>query len=314
MPQVNMCVCETAVVSKPHNSQNNLDPSILYVGSTKKNYIRGQCDKRCYYGRDYISLIKFNRISSLPCDCSIVRAILHVYVRKLDNPYMHCRENKILVYSNLEYFEGSTLCWQDKPEYEQEADGVITFASNYEHGYALCDITELAVDWHCGIQPNFCISLIESSEGARCIMLDSEQGAHPPYISIDYLPGHHNDCCCPESKEHLKNEFVERIFDINRDQDETFSPYVKITNAELVSFFVKNTGETAFEANLQISPNNIDYLCDLQILTVAPGELVLITPTNYAKFMRVHIKNTMSSGNITAKIWWQLQTRDFTIL
>ncbi|GEM_PF-531535 len=314
MPQVSMCVCDTAVVSNPHKTEDNFDPSILYVGSKKKNNTCEQCHKRCYYGRDYISLLKFDRISFLPHDCDIVRATLHVYVRELYNPFAYSKENKILVYSNLEDFEGPNLCWQDKPKHELEVDGILTFGSNYAHGYASCDITELAVDWHKGLQPNFGISLTEASENAKCIMLDSKCAAHPPYITIDYLQRHQNNCCCFESSEHLKNEFVERIFNINSSQLESLSPYVKASDAERVSFFVKNNGETVFEANLQFSPNGIDYLDDQQILTVAPGELVFIAPTFFAKFMRVHIKNTAFSGNITAKIWWQIQTRDYSIL
>ena len=317
MPQISISVCETATAVQPQYLDNNFDPTILYVGCAKKSSSAcPRCGRDCHYHcRDFISLLRFDRISLLPHDSSIVKATLHVYVRKQKSTNMSCKESRIFVYNNLENFEGPTLCWDNKPNFEQDEDGVIAFASTYQHGYASCDITELAVDWHHGIEPNFGVSLVEASN-ATCIMLDSKNGAHPPYITIDYLPSpcHHDDCNCCHDSGYLKNKFVERIFHTQSDEDDTLSPFLGITSAELVSLFIKNEGTSTFEINLQMSPDGIEYVNDPQTLTAAPGELVFITPQYFAKFIRVHIRNIVPTGNITAKLWWHLQTRDYYIL
>ena len=190
----------------------------------------------------------------------------------------------------------------------------MVFSGNFNHNYASCDITELVVDWHQGLQPNYGITLMDTSHEGNCIILDSKEGTHPPYITIDYLPKSPGCCPPPPPGEYLKNEFIDKTYDLNGDQADIYSPAIMMPTTQLVSCFVKNNGIKAFDINFQMSPDNINFVNDLNTIPVLPGQMVIITPQYFAKFVRLHINNTLPLGIIGAKIWWQLQTNNYSVL
>lgn len=311
MPQIDISVCETAIASTAPINIYKYDPCRLIVKSPREYIGYHECGKR-HYGNDYLSLLKFDRLCLLPPNCDIVRTTLNVYVR--DQKNFSDNQSEISLFNNLDNFEGPIVDWTDKPRIEAEPDSKLIFSSNLKHKYASCDITELVVDWHKGLQPNYGITLKDTNHQGNYIILDSKLGTHPPYITIDYLQKPPGCCPSPPPGEYLKNEFIDKTYDLSGNQADIYSSAIMVPTSNLVSCFVKNTGTVAFDINLQISPDNMNFVDDPQTISVAPAQTVIITPQYFAKFMRLHINNSIPLGNIEAKIWWQLQTNNYSVL
>ena len=311
MPQIDISVCETAIVSTTPIDIYKYDPCELIVKSRREYIKYHECGKR-HYENDYLSLLKFDRLCLLPPICDVVRATLNVYVR--DQINFSSKQSEISLFNNLDNFEGPIIDWTDKPRIEDEPDSRLIFSSNLKHRYVSCDITELVVDWHKGLQANCGITLIDTGHSRNLIVLDSKIGTHPPYITIDYLQRLPGCCPSPPPGEYLKNEFIDKAYDLSGSQADIYSSSIMVPTSKLISCFVKNTGTTAFDINLQISPDNMNFVDDPQTISVVPAQTVIITPQYFAKFIRLHINNTSPLDVIDAKIWWQLQTNNYSVL
>lgn len=311
MPQIDISVCETAIVSTAPVDINKYDPCELIVKNPGE-YIKYHEYGKRHYGNYYLSLLKFDRLCLLPPICDVVRATLNVYVR--DQINFSGKQSEISLFNNLDNFEGPIIDWANKPRIEGEPDSKLIFSGNLKHKYVSCDITELVVDWHKGLQENCGITLIDTGHRGNLIVLDSKTGTHPAYITIDYLQRSSGCCPPPLPGEYLKSEFIDKIYNLNGNQPDILSPAIMVPTSKLISCFVKNTGTTAFDINLQISPDNMNFVDDPQTISVAPAQTVIITPLYFAKFMRLHINNSIPLGNIEAKVWWQLQTNNYSVL
>lgn len=87
------------------------------------------------------------------------------------------------------------------------------------------------------------------------------------------------------------------------------SPLIKIAYADTISIIVQNTGTTPLRVQLQISPNELDFIDDAQTLIVAPGEMGCLTPYYFSKYVRVCLFAEDSIPHVYAKIYCQMQLR-----
>lgn len=91
-----------------------------------------------------------------------------------------------------------------------------------------------------------------------------------------------------------------------------FSQNVEAANTRRITFFIENTGAANFEANLQISPDGINFINDKQVITLREsGAMEAITPYLFAKYMRVRIRPETAGEFVRARIWCQNQTHDY---
>lgn len=310
MPQINIRSSSTTVISRAQNFSQHYDKNILYIGNELKN--QGYYSAPSAYGHDYISLLNFDKISQLPKEYTIIRANLFVYLRKIWPSYLYSDENKIFIYANSGDFDPEYVNWVNRPNFDYSHANSLNFIDHED--FISCDITDLVSDWHTGLKQNFGLSLVSEDLNGVYAFFDSKTGQHPPYISIDYIQSSKKDLC-PIRKDFVENEFIENKEHLHGFFEELYSNTMMLKGAQTVSCFIQNRGAEAFECNLQISPDGITFIDDPQVFTVAACQTIIMAPVNFAKFMRIRIKNTQQPPqSLSAMLWWQIQTNNFYIL
>lgn len=308
MPQINIRCSASTTISRAQNFSKHYDEHILYIGNENNhNYYTAPSVN----GHDYISLLNFDKISQLPKEYSIVRANLFVYLRNIWPSYLYRDANKILVYANSEDFDPEYVNWVSRPKLDYSPSNSLIFVDS--KNFISCDLTDLVSAWHTGVKQNFGLSLVGGDFNGIYAFFDSKTGQNPPYISIDYIQSNKKDIC-PIRKDFIENEFVENKEHLHGFLEEIYSNTMMLKGAQTVSCFIQNRGSEAFECNLQISPDGITFIDDPQIFTVAACQTIIAAPVNFAKFMRIRVKNTLPPQNISATLWWQIQTNNFYIL
>lgn len=313
MPQINIRSSAATVISRAQNFSQHYDKEMLYIGNENKYDLNNSCyySAPSGYGYDYISLLNFDKITQLPKEYSIVRANLFVYLRKIWPSNLYADESRILVYANSEAFDPEYVNWANKPKLDYSPANSLAVKGG--GNFISCDITDLVSAWHAGIKQNFGLSLVSENQDGIYAFVDSKIGQHPPYISIDYIKSNGADFC-PIRKDFIENEFVDIKEPLHGFLEEIYSNTMMLKGAQTVSCFIQNRGSEEFECNLQISPDGITFIDDPQIFTVAACQTIIATPVNFAKFMRIRVKNTLPPHNLSAMLWWQVQTNNFYIL
>ena len=74
-----------------------------------------------------------------------------------------------------------------------------------------------------------------------------------------------------------------------------------------VMFFVKNLGVHDITANLQVSPDGINFINEPAQIIVGMNAIKFIVPCIFAKFTRVAVKNVNCGETSRAKIWYKAQ-------
>lgn len=292
--------CDAVYVSEGNPRRNLFNKGIIKVGFSKYLTIDDCFGPAWSKGpRENIGLLQFKPFD-LPTNSEILSARLHLFVRSTRN-----ESSSVRVYSNKEYFDKDTVKWEARPKYYKAPFSTLLVEKQNQCSYASCDITDLVKGNSSG--RFYGLSLIASREAKDEITFCSDECAHPVYISIEYskckpypiLPGT------------IKNVFQEHIYEVQGTDDELFTQTIDMETAQRITFFVKNTGSGSISANLQISPNGIDFVNDSQVLTLQTNEIYALTPYLFAKYMRVRITPQNAGEYVNAYVCCQIQTFDY---
>ncbi len=72
------------------------------------------------------------------------------------------------------------------------------------------------------------------------------------------------------------------------------------------SWFVSNTGAlNAADVQLEISPNNLDWVTDGAVTTVLAGTATVVVPSIFLRYTRVSYRSTVGGADTTLVLTWQ---------
>ncbi len=294
MQTIKLTATQTTYVSKVQSQENFSESPVLNIGLERVASI----GRFCLVSQDR-ALIQFGGVPGIPQHASIVHAELHVYIKTLKRK-MGCRCT-IGILENMEDFDAQTVTWDTMPQ--AEATGCsLYFTQSDVPGYVCCDITGLAVGWHTGKTPNYGIVLKIDKSVGDFVQASSVHSQETPFLSVQVVE------CGPEK---LMAQNREYIFEINGLPGECFSPAVDLFSAQTATFFIKNTSGGVLKANLQVSPDSKTFIDDAQTLDISAGETNALTPYFFSRYCRVRLFAQDCISEPVAKIWCQIQTRDY---
>jgi hypothetical protein len=114
-------------------------------------------------------------------------------------------------------------------------------------------------------------------------------------------------CCCKSHRELVTTIFIDMVVEFNTDGTYSFSELINTSLTKTVMFFVKNVGKKEIIANLQISPNGVDFIDEPAMILPPLNQLKFIVPCIFAKFTRVAVKNVNPLETSTVRLWYQAQ-------
>jgi hypothetical protein len=288
---------DTTYVSRRQSDKNFYYSNLLHIG-VSRFYGPNQA---CLTDPENNALLKFGSVSLLPPLSTIVSAKIYLYVDAAGSE----GTKGIGIYANLEAFDGQSVTWMTRPRSEALPRAVVQFSKAYVPGYVFCDITELAAGWYANPEANFGITLKANRRDPWLILASSMHSQTPPYITLDYYTN-----CEPHIEGSIENKFAEHVFDVGG-YGESFSPAVDMASADTATFFVRNTSDGGLQVNLQISPDDMEYADDAQTFDLPAGGMIFAAPYYFAKYNRVRIRSQNPQSYISAKIWCQVQTRNY---
>lgn len=294
MNTIKLTASDTAYVSKIQCRTNFCGSTVLKIGLEKAASI----DRFCLTTENR-ALIKFGSITSLPQTSRIVSAGMHVYVKSLQERRDGCG-TEVFILRNKRDFDAECVTWDTKPDTEETRSRICFMQSDIPE-YVFCDITGLAIEWHEGKTPNFGITLKTDKAERDFLQALSIYSQKPPFASLQLT-----DC-----RRLIKGEDIEHVFEISKCAEENYTPAVDGASAQTLTFFIKNTSKMPVKANLQISPDCRAFIDEAQILMIPPEETNALTPYFYSKYYRIRLSGGDSAGDPLAKVWCQLQARNY---
>lgn len=294
MNTINLTASDTTYVSKIQCRTNFSGSSVLKIGLEKVASI----DRFCLASENR-ALIKFDSITDIPQTAHVVSAGMYVYIKTLQERLAGCGA-EVFILRNIRDFDSACVTWESKPDTEETRSRICFMQSDIPE-YVFCDITGLATGWHEGKMPNFGITLKTDKTEKNFMQALSDRSQKPPFVKLQLT-----DC-----RRFIEGEDIEKVFEINKCAEESYTPAVEGISAQTITFFIKNTSNMPVTANLQISPDCRIFIDEAQVLTISPGETNVLTPYCYSKYCRIRLRGGGSVGNPLAKVWCQLQARNY---
>lgn len=294
-------VGESVYVSESNPGINSAHLPFIAVGSSRwVPFSNCAAQHKCCRAEN-IGLLQFPGFN-LPPGCETLNVQLGLFVSSLQ-----CGTRHIQIYPNNELFTANSVNWMTRPGVEPvpiadlhvERPGI----------YVYCDITQFIKENNPLPDNNWGFSLVTVEQCRDGMVLFSRQAGFQPYIFINYIKKIFPPC----PYETARNLFRGYFWEIDGNEPILYSPDIEVANARIITFFVENAGTGSFNANLQISPDGINFIDDKQIRSLQAGATEAITPYLFAKYMRVRIQPEIAGQFVNARIWCQIQTYDYLL-
>jgi len=252
-------------------------------------------------GRDdpleiYRILLKFP-ITLIPQDAVVIGAYLKLYMQVAGAGQQAA---VITPYALDSGWNISTVTWNNQPLYNTAISGSSQKAgtSLIQHAF---DISSLVQAWYNSDLVNNGLILKTNEQDNKTltnVQANMFNSVSSPTVEINYVLK--CDCVCTSI-------FVEGVEQLPTDSSYSYSTARNTSLTKTVSFLIKNTGLTTVSANLQISPNGIDFADEPGTQLIIPGELLPFVPCYFAKYTRVRASNTRVGETSTITVWYQAQ-------
>lgn len=242
-------------------------------------------------------LFKFP-ITSLPEDAMIIEATFNI--TSFSNN-IATLPKKITPYALIENWSVDTVNWNNQPLFNEEIRGESAAAGRgIENEF---DITSIVRKWYDNQIPNHGIILKsdEIKDNTYARLITDINKSYGPNINIIYQLK--SECVCKV----IPTKFIEGIEEFDTNGDYKFSKTRDTSLTKTVTYFIENLGESSVTANLQISPDGVNFVEDKGVKVIKKNEVVVLIPYVFAKFTRLRVKNINNNEISRVRIWYQGQ-------
>lgn len=242
-------------------------------------------------------LFKFP-ITSLPRNAVILQAKFDItsFSNTMGSP-----PKKVTPYALTENWSVDTVNWDNQPPYNTEISGeTLNMDKGMQHEF---DITSIVRKWYNDEIPNYGVILKsdEIKDGTYIRLVTNTSKSFGPSVDITYQLK--SKCVC----EVIATEFIEEIEILDANESYIFSIARDTSLTKTVTYFIENLGENSVAANLQISPNGVNFIEDSGSKIIKNNETAILIPYVFAKYTRVRVKTIEKNEKSKIKIWYQAQ-------
>lgn len=245
----------------------------------------------------YRSFLQFD-LDSLPIEAEISEARLRLYIFRNDHPGIGYSYR---TYQILRSWTEDAATWNNQPMVATTSTSSFLI-DNQIATYIYWDLLPLVNKWQTGEFVNFGIALKEDTENGSTTVgfYSSAQSISDlwPALEIVYRIG----------TVIISRQFYDQPF-AGIVTTDNFNPVATwdVSIYSSVTYFILNQGNKPAEVFLEVSPNSINWVADSSIYTVAPQQLIALTPKNMARWGRIKQKSKLSGKSTTLDIWVQSQ-------
>lgn len=234
-------------------------------------------------------------IDEIPQDAKILGAKLFINIIDVESGYL----NKLTPYQLIDDWSINTVTWCNQPGFSKDMSGQsvnISRKSQY-----IFDITTILQNWHKYKIPNYGIVLKtkEIYDSGFVTMSTGENESCGAKVEICY----ESKCHCETSS----TKFISAVEEFNTNDFYSFSKLKNTSLTTTVMYFVENLGVNEITANLQVSPDGVNFIDEPAKISPRFNQLKFIVPCIFAKFTRVAVKNVNPLETSRVKIWYQAQ-------
>lgn len=240
-------------------------------------------------------------INEIPPDSEILSAKLFINIIDVEGGYL----NKLTPYQLIEEWSINTVNWSNQPGFSKENCGksvIIRTKSQY-----IIEITSIIQNWYNNRNTNYGIVLKnkELYEGNLVMMSTNEDTSCGPKVEICYETK--SPCKSEYPCEIISTKFISRIEEVCTKGTYNFSRLINTSLTKTVMYFVENLGVNEIVANLQVSPDGVNFIDEPTKISPTLNKLEFIVPCIFAKFTRVAVKNVNPHETSKVRIWYQAQ-------
>ncbi|SHJ76549.1 DNRLRE domain-containing protein [Paramaledivibacter caminithermalis] len=242
-------------------------------------------------------LFKFP-ITSLPKDAIIIKAKFNI--TSFSNT-MGMPPKKVTPYALTENWLVNTVNWKNQPSFSSDICGESLNMGKGTHNEF--DITSIVRKWYNNEIPNYGIIIKndEKKDGRYVRLMTTTNTDSGPIVEIVYKL--ESKCICRV----IPTKFIEGIEEFDTNTSYHFSTIRDTSLTKTITYFIQNLGENSITADLQISPDGINFIEDNKIAMIRKNETIRLIPYVFAKFIRVRVKNINKDETSRVRIWFQAQ-------
>lgn len=212
----------------------------------------------------------------------------------------------VAVYANQAPFDGRTVTFSTRPAIVPYPVSCLYVPRESAESYVACDITQYLQN-RPGRLPGFGFSLVSVAGYEGVAAFYAMEEACLPFVQIICRSMPDPD----RGGGLMENVFAERVFDVQGMGEDCYTPAIRMAEIETATFFMKNNGPYPAILQLQLSPDGLDFLPDKQLAEAGAGELAAVTPYLFGKFMRAQVRPARAGLPVSARVWYQAQTRNY---
>lgn len=251
------------------------------------------------YTSDCICRIVFRvPITSLPQNAAILKAKFDItsFSNTMGSP-----PQKVTPYALTENWSVDTVNWDNQPAFNTEIYGEsLNMCKGMQHEF---DITSIVRKWYSNEIPNYGIVLKsdEIKDGTYIRLVTNTSRSFGPSIDITYQLK--SKCVC----EVIPTKFIEELEVLDTNESYIFSIARDTSLTKTVTYFIENLGENSVAANLQVSPDGVNFVEDSERKIIKNNKTTILIPYVFAKYTRIRVKTIDKNKKSKVKIWYQAQ-------
>lgn len=250
---------------------------------------------------NYIPFIRFGRLNfNLYKD--IKKIILVLKINELNFNF-----NDFFLYTISEDFNLCDTTWNNTANKNLEPKSL--YKIKYYNGLILIDITDIYKSNLYINKKIFGFSLFSNSLNKVIYISNTEKDS--PYITIEYKDEKVNS---NTSISKVINQFDEKYFCINSRNKVLCTDPIKISDFRNATFFVKNNGISNIYIYVEISPDGINFVKDLDEKLVSGQTSSIFVVARFLKYTRLKIVNENLNTETNINIWFQGQKYNYKLM
>lgn len=232
----------------------------------------------------YESLMYFD-LCNFPCNSSISKATLKLYINRNDNPLTI---KPVTIHKFLSSFNPNSVTYSTLPAFDPVPSASLDVTSEI-NSFIEFDITNLVINWYTSPSSNYGI-LIKGLETATGFLgfasTFSCKSTQHPVLEIEYTCGDKNLI-----------QYPPETITIQSSDSFVYSSSIPL-GGNVATFGIQNQGPGAISARIQLSTNNVDWIDNIlpfmSQYILLEGDNVTITSTGFMSY--AHIIITHAEG------------------
>lgn len=251
----------------------------------------------------YIPFIRFGKLN-INSSKRIKKIVLVLKVNDVNLDDLNLSD--LFLCTIIEDFNPCKINWNTTPKNDLEQKS--TYKVKYYNNSILINITDVYKTTLYTNKNIFGFSVFSNSLN-RIISINNT--TESPYITVEYK----EDKPIPTTSiSKIINEFDEKYLSINSRDEVLYTDPIKISHFRNATFFIKNNGLNNVYVSVEISPDGINFVRDLDEKNVNHQSSSVFVIARFLKYTRLKIINLNTNTESDLMIWFQGQKYNYKLI